>query len=51
MNDKMSDKRPHMDYDRICALSESDRAAEVTDSAKYDRLFEWCGMTPEERED
>jgi len=51
MNDKMSDKRPHMDYDRICALSESDRAAEITDSAKLDRLSEWCNMTPEERED
>ncbi len=51
MMDKMSDKRPHMDYDRLCALADSDRAAEITDSAKLDRISNWCDMTPEERED
>ena len=47
---KMTDK-PHMDYDRLCSMASSDRAAEITDSAKLDRISEWCEMTPEERED
>jgi len=51
MRDNMSDKRPHMDYDRLCELSETDRAAKITDSAKLDRISEWCNMTPEERDD
>ncbi|MFB3096855.1 MAG: ABC transporter substrate-binding protein, partial [Nitrosopumilaceae archaeon] len=51
MKDYMSEKSSHMDYDRLCALAESDRAAEITDSAKLDRISEWCNMTPEERED
>ena len=52
MKDKMMyKKKPHMDYDRLCALSESDRAAEIDDSEKLDRLSNWCEMTPEERED
>jgi len=51
MKDNMLDKRPHLDYDRLCALTESDRAAEITDSAKLDRITNWCNMTPEERED
>jgi len=50
MHDKMSDKK-HMDYDRLCAMTESDRAAEITDVAKLDRISKWCEMTPEERED
>ena len=50
MHDKMTD-RPHMDYDRLCDLADSDRAAEITDSAKLDRISKWCEMTPEERED
>ncbi len=48
MHDKMTD---HMDYDRLCKLTESDRAAEITDVAKLDRLSKWCQMTPEEREE
>jgi len=51
MRDNMSDKRSHMDYDRLCELSETDRAAKITDSAKLDRISEWCNMTPEERDD
>jgi|GEM_PF-1371965 len=51
MKDKMMDKKPHMDYDRLCDMAASDRAAEITDSAKLDRISEWCEMTPEERED
>jgi len=53
MKDKMMDKdsRPHMDYDRLCLMAESDRASEITDVAKLDRISEWCNMTPEERED
>ncbi len=54
MKEKMMDKaydKPHMDYDRLCALAESDREAEIDDSEKLDRLSKWCEMTPEERED
>jgi len=40
-----------MDYDRLCALSESDRALEFDDSEKLERITNWCNMTPEERED
>ena len=50
MKDKMMDKS-HMDYDRICTLSESERAAEFVDSEKLERISKWCEMTPEERED
>ena len=51
MKDKMMDKKSHMDYDRLCALDESDLEAEIDDSEKLDRISEWCEMTPEERED
>jgi hypothetical protein len=51
MHDKVMDKPHKLDYDRLCALTESDRAAEITDSAKLDRISNWCNMTPEERED
>ncbi len=50
MKDKMKDKK-HMDYDRLCAMSETDRASEITDVAKLDKITEWCNMTPEEREE
>ena len=50
MKDKVKDKM-HMEYDRFCAMAESDRAAEVTDVAKLDRISEWCDMTPEERKE
>ena len=50
MKDKMMDK-PHMNYDRICSLSESDRAAEIVDADKLERISKWCDMTPEERDD
>jgi len=50
MKDKM-DKGKHLDYDRLCALSESDRALEFDDSEKLERISNWCNMTPEERED
>ena len=46
----MTDK-PHMDYDRLCAMEESDRAKEITDVAKLDRISNWCEMSTEERED
>ena len=52
MKDKMHDKMSnHMNYDRLCAMAASDRAAEITDVAKLDRISKWCDMTPEERED
>jgi len=52
MKDKMMDKdsRPHMDYDRLCELSETDRALKIDDPEKLDRISEWCDMTPEERD-
>jgi len=50
MHDKMTDKK-HMDYDRLCSMTSSERAAEITDVAKLDRISDWCNMTPDERED
>jgi len=50
MKGKM-DKGKHLDYDRLCALSESDRALEFDDSEKLERISNWCNMTPEEREE
>ena len=46
----MMDK-PHMDYERLCALDASDRAAEIDDSEKLEKISEWCEMSTEERED
>ena len=51
MKEKYSNKKHHMNYDRLCAMAESDRAGEVTDVAKLDRINKWCDMTPEEREE
>jgi len=48
---KKMDKGKHMDYERLCALSESDRALEFDDSEKLERISNWCNMTTEERED
>ena len=50
MHDKMTDK-VHMDYDGLCAMTDSERAAKLTDVAKLDRISDWCEMTPEEREE
>ena len=46
----MMDK-PHMDYERLCVLDASDRAAEIDDSEKLEKISEWCEMSTEERED
>jgi hypothetical protein len=52
VGDKMHDKMTnHMDYDRLCDMEDSDRANEITDVAKLDRISKWCEMTPEERKD
>jgi len=48
---KKMDKGKHMDYDRICALSESDRALEFDDLEKLERISNWCNMSIEEREE
>ena len=48
---KQKDKRHHMDYERICGMSESDRAMEIDDPDRLDRISQWCEMTPEEREE
>lgn len=50
MKDKMMDK-PHMDHEKLCALTESERAAEIDDSEKLEKLSEWCEMSTEEREE
>jgi len=50
MHDKMTDKK-HMDYDRLCAMADSERAAEIDDSELLDRISKWCQMTPEERKE
>ncbi len=49
-HDKKTDKH-HMDYDRFCSMTATDRALEISDVAKLDRISEWCDMTPEEREE
>jgi len=51
MKDKMMDKKPHMDYDRLCSMAASDRASEITDVAKLDRISEWCAMSTDQRKD
>ncbi|MCE2507643.1 MAG: ABC transporter substrate-binding protein, partial [Nitrosopumilaceae archaeon] len=52
MKDHMMDKKSHhMNYERLCALTDSERAAEIDDSEKLERLANWCEMTPEEREE
>ena len=48
---KHNDKKHHMDYERICSLSEDERAMEIDDPERLDRISEWCEMTPEEREE
>ena len=48
---KHKDKKHHMDYERICSLSENERAMEIDDSERLDRISQWCEMTPEEREE
>ncbi|MGH1520822.1 MAG: ABC transporter substrate-binding protein [Nitrosopumilus sp.] len=50
MKEKVKDKH-HMDYERLCSLSESERILEIDDSEKLERLSVWCDMTPQERED
>ena len=50
MTEKIKDKH-HMDYERFCSLSESERVLEIDDSEKIERLSTWCDMTPQERED
>jgi len=49
IHDKMTDI--HMNYDRLCSMTESNRASEITDVAKLDRISKWCNMTPEKRKD
>lgn len=49
--DMMMDKKHHMDFNRLCSMAESDRALEITDVAKLEKISKWCNMTPEERED
>ena len=52
MKDKIHDmKSGHMDYDRLCKMLESERASEITDVDKLERISDWCEMTPAERED
>ncbi len=50
MKDKMTDKK-YMDYDRLCSMAASDRASEITDVAKLDKITEFCAMSTDERKD
>ncbi|AJW71690.1 hypothetical protein [Nitrosopumilus adriaticus] len=50
IHDKITDKH-HMNYDRLCAMSSTDRATEIRDSEKLDKISKWCEMTPKERAD
>ncbi len=52
MKERMMEKKSHhMNYERLCTLTDSERAAEIDDSEKLERLANWCEMTPEEREE
>ena len=54
MKDKMHEKmagKKHMDYDRLCEMTDTERELEIDDPEKLERLFDWCEMTPEEREE
>jgi hypothetical protein len=54
MKDKMHEKmtgKKHMDYDMLCEMTDSERAAKIDDSENLERLSDWCEMTSEERED
>jgi hypothetical protein len=52
MKDKKHDKKSdHMDYDRLWDVTAVERAEEITDVAKLDRISKWCEMSTEERKD
>ena len=51
MMDKAGNKHHKMDYERLCTLTDSDRAAEIDDSEKLERLSNWCDMSAEERKE
>jgi hypothetical protein len=47
---KMMDGKHHsLDYEKLCSLSESELAIEITDLEKLDKITSWCAMTPEEQ--
>ncbi len=46
----MMDK-PRMYYEKLCALDELERAAEIDDSEKLEKISKWCTMSTEEREE
>ena len=41
----------YMDYDRFCAMTDSDLAAATFDRDFVDRASKWCDMTPDERDE
>ena len=51
MMDKAHDKHHKMDYEKMCSLTDSERATEIDDAEKLERLSKWCDMSPEEREE
>ena len=51
MKKMMKEKHHSLDYEKLCLLSESELATEITDLEKLDKITSWCGMTPEEQED
>lgn len=38
------------EYQRFCEMTADERAAEITDAEKLQKVSEWCEMTPEQRE-
>jgi hypothetical protein len=51
MQKKHEEIRDHKaEYQRFCEMTEEQRAAEITDAEKLQKISEWCEMTPEQRE-
>ena len=50
MKKMMEDKHHSLDYEKLCSLSESELATEITDLEKLDKITSWCAMTPEEQD-
>jgi hypothetical protein len=38
------------EYQRFCAMTEDELAAEITNATKLAKISEWCAMTPEQKE-
>ena len=51
MQEKHEEIRDHKaEYQRYCAMTADELAAEITNATKLAKVSEWCEMTPEQRE-